>query len=98
MHRLEPNKILHNDSLESKQLSRVGRIINLPQEISFAVIVDDAINLVAGRIAKKQVVVDIQPNLPEVYCNRVRITQVLQNLIDNAVKFMSQLYGWGMTH
>jgi len=65
----------------------------LPQEISFAVIVDDAINLVAGRIAKKQVVVDIQPNLPEVYCNRVRITQVLQNLMDNAVKFTGQLYG-----
>lgn len=71
-------------------LSRIGRIMNSPTEISFGTIANDAVNLVAGRIADKQVIIEVAPNLPVVYCDRTRMIQVMQNLIDNAIKFMGR--------
>ncbi len=75
---------------ELLELSRVGKVMNAPQQIALETIANDAVNLVTGRIAARKVTVNIQPDLPAVYCDRVRITQVLQNLIDNAVKFMGE--------
>ena len=59
-----------------------------PKLVSFDTIVHDAVEAVAGRIAEKGVELLIAPNLPALYCDRTRMTQVMQNLIDNAVKFM----------
>lgn len=73
---------------ELLELSRVGRIIHSPQEVTFEKIVNDALNLLAGRISEKRVYVDVDPELPIVRCDRTRMTQVMQNLIDNAIKFM----------
>jgi PAS domain S-box-containing protein len=69
-------------------LSRVGRIINPAKNVSFDVIVNDAVNIVAGQIATRGAHVNISPNLPIIHGDQVRLTQVLQNLIENAIKFM----------
>lgn len=76
---------LLNDLLE---LSRIGRLINTPQAISFAKLITDTLDLIAGRIQTRGVEVIVQPDLPVVYGDQARLTEVLQNLIDNAVKFM----------
>lgn len=76
---------LLNDLLE---LSRIGRLMNPPETISFAELVQEALNLVAGRIAERGVEIRLTSNLPTVYGDRVRLIEVLQNLVDNAVKFM----------
>jgi len=44
--------------------------------------------LVQGRIAVRGVEVEIAPNLPTVYGDRVRLVEVVQNLVDNACKFV----------
>ncbi|NTU55399.1 MAG: response regulator [Anaerolineales bacterium] len=75
---------------ELLELSRIGRITNPPQRIPFETIVRDAVGLVAGRIAEKGVDVEIAPDLPIVCVDQVRFTQVMQNLIENAVKFMGE--------
>lgn len=76
---------LLNDLLE---LSRVGRLINKPEHVRFNEIIDDAVELVHGRISQGGVSVSIQPNLPVVHVDRARLVEVMQNLIDNAAKFM----------
>ena len=73
---------------ELLELSRIGRMMNAPEKIPFEVLVDDAINIVHGQITERGVAVQKQPNLPVTYGDRPRLVEVLQNLIDNAVKYM----------
>lgn len=78
---------LLNDLLE---LSRVGRIINPPVKISMGVIINEALELVSGILKQRGVEVEIGSVLPYVYVDKQRLTEVWQNLIENAVKFMGE--------
>jgi signal transduction histidine kinase len=70
------------------ELSRVGRFINKLEKIQFEDLARVAIELVEGRLLAGNVTVEIQPGLPTVYGDRKRLVEVLQNLIDNAAKYM----------
>jgi two-component system, LuxR family, sensor kinase FixL len=69
-------------------LSRVGRISNPRKEIDMGELAREAAAQVGGRIAEGKVEVVIAPDLPTVEADSPRIYEVLQNLVDNAVKFM----------
>ncbi len=75
---------LLNDLLE---LSRIGRIMNAPEKTPFEEIVREAVERVRGQLEARQVEVKIQRDLPVVYCDRVRLVEVMQNLIDNSTKY-----------
>jgi PAS domain S-box-containing protein len=70
------------------ELSRIGRIVNPPELVSMNELANEAVRMVEGRIHTRNVRVEIAPNLPNVYGDRVRLIEVIQNLIDNSVKFM----------
>jgi PAS domain S-box-containing protein len=76
---------LLNDLLE---LSRVGRLINEPAEIKFNELIFEALELVQGRLSQGNVAVSVAENLPHVFGDYQRLLEVMQNLIDNAAKFM----------
>jgi signal transduction histidine kinase len=73
---------------ELLELSRVGRIINPPQEVAFEQIVREAQAAVYGRLSIRGVRVDIKKGLPHVLVDQTRLNQVVQNLLDNSAKFM----------
>jgi signal transduction histidine kinase len=73
---------------ELLELSRVGRVVNPPQEMAFSDVVREALFLSQGRLAARGVAVEVAPDLPAVWGDRARLVQVVQNLVDNAVKFM----------
>jgi PAS domain S-box-containing protein len=75
---------LLNDLLE---LSRIGRIMNLPENVPFEEVVKEAIERVRGQLEAKQAQIKIQNNLPMIYGDRVRLVEVIQNLIDNSAKY-----------
>ena len=75
---------------ELLELSRVGRLMNPPEEIGLSDLASEAASLVAGQIEARGVTVEIAPSMPVVYGDRVRLLEVYQNLIDNAVKFMGE--------
>jgi len=70
------------------ELSRIGRIMNAPQTVQFDDLLHDALDIVHGQLEAHHVTVLTQPNLPAVHVDRQRLTEVLQNLLDNAVKYM----------
>ena len=76
---------LLNDLLE---LSRVGRLVNPPEDVSLEELAFQALDLVGGQVHERGVQVDVAPDLPVVFGDRLRLLEVLQNLIDNAVKYM----------
>lgn len=73
---------------ELLELSRIGRLLNPPEVVPFASIVREAVKMVEGRSEAGGVRVDMQPDLPVVQGDRVRLIEVVQNLLDNACKFM----------
>jgi len=70
------------------ELSRVGRIINPPEEIDLVQLTQSAVETLDARLREKNVHVNISPDLPYVFADRIRLGEVLENLIDNAAKNM----------
>ena len=79
---------MHQLLKELLELSRIGRLMNPPEEIPFEELVREALENVHGQLEKRGAVVTLEPDLPILYGDRQRLIEVLQNLIDNAVKFM----------
>lgn len=75
---------------EILELSRIGRLINPPAEVPFGELVSEALELVHGQLTEKQVEVKVEAELPIVNVDRIRMVEVLQNLIANATKFTRQ--------
>jgi len=71
-------------------LSRIGRMKNPPVNIPFAEIVHEALGMVEGRLRPRRIEVRIEPGLPIVHGDRPRLVEILQNLIDNAAKFIGE--------
>jgi PAS domain S-box-containing protein len=73
---------------ELLELSRIGRKVNPSVETPLQAIVQEALDLVAGRIAKRGAKVEVTKEPILLYGDRPRLVEIFQNLVDNAVKFM----------
>jgi signal transduction histidine kinase len=49
---------------------------------------NEALELLSGRITQRGVEVHVAPDLPILYVDRMRLLEVFQNLVENAIKFM----------
>ena len=75
---------LLNDLLE---LSRAGRQMNESTEVNMNRLVKDTLAQLAGPLKQSQAEVVVQPDLPAVLGDSKRIAEVVQNLIENAIKY-----------
>ena len=75
---------------ELLELSRIGRLVNPPNLVPFNEIVSEALELVLGRIQKNHVQVHTQDEMEAVYVDRQLMVEAVQNLIDNAAKFVGE--------
>jgi signal transduction histidine kinase len=82
-------KNMHNTLSELLELSRIGRIINPPEEVELHEVVREALDAVEGRIRSRNVKIEVAHPLPAVYGDRPRLREVFENLIDNAAKYTS---------
>ena len=73
---------------ETLELSRVGRVVNPPEDVPFGKIVEDALKQTSEKIRSSGCKVSVSENLPVVHVDQMRITEVLVNLIENSLKYM----------
>ncbi|MBN2172374.1 MAG: PAS domain S-box protein [Candidatus Krumholzibacteriota bacterium] len=73
---------------EVLELSRAGSVAAQPQRLDMDDLVAEAQRRVAGRLRERGVEVAVAPALPPAWGDRKRLVEVLQNLLDNAAKYM----------
>ena len=75
---------------ELLELSRVGEVAGVKEKVPFEYLANEVLELDGGRMKKLGIEVKIAPDLPIMYVDRLRLVEVLQNFIDNAVKHMGR--------
>ncbi len=73
---------------ELLDLARIGWVERPSQDVPFEELARAALERVAGPLEARGVTVEVAPVLPAVVGDRERLIEVLQNLLENAVKFM----------
>lgn len=81
---------MHRLLNELLELSRIGRVMNQPQRMPFDEIIKEALKRVEGQLQARQVQVETGSGLPWVVGDMERLVEVIQNLVDNASKFMGE--------
>jgi len=69
------------------KLSQIERVSNQPEEIDLYRLAEDALETLDMGIRSNNITINISPDLPIVYGDRIRLREVLVNLIDNAAKY-----------
>lgn len=68
-------------------LSRIGRVIHPVEEIDLGELVRESARAVGGRLDEQRLELRIADNLPTARADPIRISEVFQNLLDNAARF-----------
>lgn len=72
------------------KLSRVGRLLNPFSGFSLGQLCREVVELLHGPLQERGVRVEIDEGLPGVFGDRTRVGEVLQNLLENGIKFMGE--------
>ncbi|MGF3495949.1 MAG: sensor histidine kinase, partial [Methanothrix sp.] len=72
------------------ELSRIGRVINPPEDVPFEILVKDAIDQLAEVIKKRYAEIKVAEGMPTVRVDRERLIEALVNLIDNSIKYTTK--------
>lgn len=72
------------------ELSRVGRVTRPLENIDLHQLTQEALHTLAPLLRSKKITVQVSPDLPTLYGDRLRLGEVLENLIENAARYMGE--------
>ena len=75
---------------DTLQLSRIGRMVNPPEDVPFGEIVQEALQQAAQQIKLNGVEITVAEDFPAVHVDRMRIAEVLVNLVTNSINYMGE--------
>ncbi len=70
------------------ELSRIGRVVGPREKLAFVDVARAGVSVAEGRLKARGVKVEIDPSLPTVHGDSSRLQLVVENLVDNAAKYM----------
>ncbi len=75
---------------ELLELSRLGRVANPSEEVSLSDLVLELVGQLRSSGGDREIEFVVAPDLPTIRCDRLRMHEVFQNLLENAVRFMGE--------
>ena len=78
-------EILIDDLLE---FSKIGRTSGAFEDVPSVEIIKNVLDVLVPQLKKRGIKVNVRDNLPVIHCDRNRIFQVFENLIQNSIKYM----------
>jgi PAS domain S-box-containing protein len=75
---------------DTLQLSRIGRVANPPEDVPFGELVLEALEQTTQRIQTSGIEVSLADAFPSVHVDRMRIVEVLVNLIENGINYRGE--------
>ena len=76
--------VLLNELLE---LSRIGRVTNQHEKLGMGELAQVIVNAIRLQVGERNIAFEIEPDIPSVWGDLSRLQEVLNNLIENAIKF-----------
>jgi signal transduction histidine kinase len=70
------------------ELSRIGHIINPPEAGSLGYLVRNAVDILREKMVARGIELEIDDDMPQYWGDSLRLLEVFQNLLENAIKFM----------
>jgi len=72
-------------------LSRISRIKNPYEMVNINEMMTSVLERIKFDIQQHQATVIVQPNIPLICCDRIKMAEVFLNLVNNAIKFASKI-------
>jgi len=76
--------------MDTLQLSRIGHVTNPPEDVPFGELVQEAREQTEEQIKSSGVEISVLEDFPTVHADRIRIVEVLVNLIVNSINYMGE--------
>lgn len=77
-------RTLLDDVLE---LSRIGRVVHPPEDVPLDAVVAETLELLDAPIRQRGAAISVATGMPVVRADRTRLREIVQNLVENALKF-----------
>jgi len=75
---------------ETLELSRIGRVANPLEDVPFGDIVGEALEMTMEQIKSSGIEILLAEEFPVVHVDRMRVVEVLVNLIENSINYMGE--------
>ncbi|MBW2688907.1 MAG: PAS domain-containing sensor histidine kinase [Deltaproteobacteria bacterium] len=75
---------------ELLKLAKMGKIIDPTEEIDFKDIIDETVSMMEQRFDEARILVKVASNFPTILGDRVRLLEVVEILLDNAIKYIGE--------
>lgn len=72
---------------ELLEMSRIGRVVNPPEAVTFSELVRQSLALLAGPLAESGASIVVEPADVTLVGDRLRLLEIWQNLVENAIKY-----------
>ena len=73
---------------ELLKLAKIGKIIEPNEKVDLREIIEEILSMLAKRLDDAEISVELNGDLPMVIGDRTRLTEVFENLLDNAIKYI----------
>lgn len=91
LERIQKNVEVETDLIgELLELSRIKTRRQKMEQVDLDALVHDIAGVFENDLKSRQIAITVDETLPTLVCERARLRQVFQNLIDNAIKYMGE--------